>query len=145
MSSPSIVQVYLFFAGRTEEAIEFYKKAVGAEVEMLMRHSDSPEPPKPGTLPSGFENKVMHASFRIGQTTVMASDGCGESSKFEGFSLSLNVANKTEAEKAFSALSDGGKVTLPLGQTFWSPCFGMLEDKFGVGWMVSVMPEDQPA
>ena len=143
--SSSIVQVYLFLGGRCEEAIEFYRKAVGAQLEMLMRHKDSPEPPPPGMVPAGWENKVMHASFRIGQTTVMASDGCGESSSFEGFSLALNVATAEEAEKAFNALSEGGKVTMPLNKTFWSPKFGMLEDRFGIGWMVSVMPEDQPA
>ena len=144
--SSSLVQVYLFFGGCCEEAIEFYGKAVGAQVEMIMRHKDSPEPPPPGTVPAGWENKIMHASFRIGQTAVMASDGCGESAKgFQGFSLSLNVATPEEADKVFATLSEGGKVNLPLSKTFWSAKFGMLEDRFGIGWMVGVMPEDQPA
>ena len=91
----------------------------------------------------GFENKVMHASFRVGETTIMASDGCGAGSTFNGFSLSLSVSSAAEADRAFAALSQGGTVTMPLGKTFWSPCFGMLTDKFGVGWMVGV-PCEQP-
>lgn len=138
--SQSIVQPYLFFSGRCEEAIEFYKSAIGAEVEMLMRHNESPEPPQPGMVPEGFENKVMHASFRVGQTTLMASDGCGETHPFNGFSLSLTVNTEAEADKFFNALAEGGEVTMPLGKTFWSPRFGMLTDKFGMGWMVSTAP-----
>lgn len=137
MKTP-IIEPYLFFGGRCEEALEFYGKALGAKVEMLMRFKESPEPPQPGMVPPGFEDKVMHASFRIGDCVVMASDGCGESKGFEGFSLSLNVASEGEARKAFGALSDGGQVTLPLGKTFWSPCFGMLTDRFGIGWMVGI-------
>ena len=138
-----IVQSYLFFNGRCEEAVEFYKKALGAQVDLMPRYKESPEPPKPGMLPAGFENKIMHTSFRIGQTTVMASDGCeNKGPEFNGFSLSLAVANEAEAKRAFAALSEGGQVRMPLAKTFWSPCFGMLEDKFGMGWMVSVM---QPA
>src|SRR5688500_5072824 len=107
-----MVQPYLFFNGETEEAIEFYKKAAGAEVEMMAHFKDSPEPMPPGAVPAGFENKIMHASFRIGQTTIMASDGCGSSDKaqFEGFSLSLTVANEAEADRVFAALADGGRV-----------------------------------
>jgi PhnB protein len=103
-----IVQPYLFFNGRCEEAIQFYRKALGAEVEMLMRFKDSPEPPPPG---AGSDNKIMHASFRIGQTTVMASDGCcsGETATFQGFSLSLSVPSETEAHRVFAALAQGGK------------------------------------
>jgi len=134
-----LVQAYLFFNGACEEAVEFYRKALGAEVEMMMRFKDSPEKPPPGMVPPGFENKIMHASFRIGETLVMASDGCNaDKASFEGFSLSLSVANAAEADRAFAALSKGGKVTMPLGKTFWSPRFGMLEDRFGVGWMISV-------
>ncbi|MBC8096075.1 MAG: VOC family protein [Akkermansiaceae bacterium] len=133
-----IVQPYLFFNGRCEEAVEFYRKAIGAEVEMSMRFKDSPEPCDPGMVPPGYENKIMHTSFRIGESTVMASDGCGESTKFEGFSLSLSVPTEAEARKAFDALSDGGKVVMPLNKTFWSPCFGMVTDRFGVGWMIIV-------
>lgn len=143
--SSTMVQPYLFFGGRCAEAVEFYRKALGAQVEMTMRYKDSPEPPPPGMVPQGWEEKVMHTSFRIGQTTVMASDGCGEDQGFSGFSLSITVATAEEADKCFHALAEGGKVTMPLDKTFWSPCFGMLEDKFGVGWMVGVMPEDQPA
>ncbi len=133
------VQPYLFFNGRCEEALEFYRKALGAEVEMLMRFKDSPDPPPPGVVPPGSENKVMHTSFRIGETTVMASDGCasGESG-FQGFSLSISAPDAAAADRMFKALADGGQVQMPLGKTFWSPCFGMLADRFGVGWMVGV-------
>ena len=135
------VEPYLFFNGHCDEAVEFYKKALGAEVTMLMRFKDSPEPHPPGTVPPGAENNVMHTSFRIGDTTVMASDGCstGQTS-FQGITLSLAVANEAEAERKFTALADGGKVQMPLAKTFWSPRFGMVTDRFGVGWMVSVAP-----
>ena len=135
------VETYLFFDGRCEEAIEFYKKILGAEVTMLMRFKDSPEPPQPGMIPSGSENKIMHVSFRIGDTTVMASDGrCTGQANFQGFSLSLTVANEAEADRKFAALVEGGQVQMPLAKTFWSPRFGMLTDRFGVGWMVSAAP-----
>jgi PhnB protein len=138
------VQAYLFFAGRCEEAVEFYKKALGAEVEMLMRFKDSPEPPQPGMVPPGSENKIMHVSFRIGDSMVMASDGrCEGAPSFQGFSLSLTVANEAEAGRVFAALSEGGQVQMPLSKTFWSPRFGMVSDRFGVGWMISVAA--QPA
>jgi PhnB protein len=144
MSTPNdnrTVQAYLFFNGTCEQAVEFYRTALGAEVEMMMRFKDSPEPPPPGMVPPGFENKIMHTSFRIGQTTVMASDGCSsEQASFQGFSLSLSVPDEAEADRAFAALADGGQVQMPLAKTFWSPRFGMLTDRFGVGWMVSVMP-----
>lgn len=134
-----VVQPYLFFNGRCQEAVEFYRKALGAEVEMSMRYKESPEPMKPGMVPPGFENKIMHTSFRIGQTTIMASDGCSaDKANFDGFSLALAVQTEAEADRAFAALSDGGQVKMPLAKTFWSPRFGMVEDKFGVGWMVSV-------
>lgn len=136
--STTVVQAYLYFGGRCEEAMEFYRNAIGAEVEMLMRFEDSPQPLPPGALAAGFENKVMHCSFRIGQTTVMASDGCGPGGKFEGFSLSISVGSEAEADRVFVALGQGGQVTMPLARTFWSPKFGMLVDKFGVNWMVSV-------
>ena len=139
MSKP-VVQSYLFFNGCCEEAVEFYKSALGAQVEMLMRYSDSPDPMPPGRLPAGYENKVMHTSFIVGQTQIMASDGCGDDDKFGGFSLSLGVATEEEADRYFNALAEGGKVTMPLGKTFWSPRFGMLEDKFGMGWMISTVP-----
>lgn len=134
----TLVQPYLFFGGRCEEALAFYKSALGAQVEMVMKFKDSPEPPPPGSLAPGFEHKVMHSSFRTGQNTLMASDGCGGSSKFEGFSLSLAVPTEAEADRAFQALADGGRVTMPLAKTFWSTKFGMVTDRFGIGWMVSV-------
>jgi PhnB protein len=133
------IQPYLFFEGRCEEAIEFYKKALGAEVTMLMRYKDSPEPPKPGMIPPGSENKVMHSSLRIGEATVMASDGrCQGRTSFQGFSLCLTVRNEAEADRAFAALADGGKVQSPMTKTFFSPRFGMVADRFGVSWMVYV-------
>ena len=135
----TLVQPYLFFGGRCEEALEFYRTAIGAEVEMIMRFNESPEPTPPGMLAEGFENKVMHASFRVGESTVMASDGCSpEDGKFNGFSLSISVPGEADADRVFAALSGGGSVKMPLSKTFWSPRFGMLEDRFGIGWMVIV-------
>ncbi|HEY2389158.1 MAG TPA: VOC family protein [Candidatus Binatia bacterium] len=133
------IQPYLFFEGRCEEAIEFYRRALGAKVEMMMRYKDGPEPPPPGMLPPGSESKVMHASFQIGDTTVLASDGrCSGTPRFEGFSLSLTVADEAQAERCFNALADGGEVRAPLTKTFFSPRFGMVADRFGVGWMIYV-------
>ena len=128
------VQSYLFFNGRCEEAIEFYKKTLGAKVEMLMRFKEAPGDHKcsPGT-----EEKVMHSCLRIGETAVMASDGMAQGKpEFKGFSLAVNAKDKAEADRLFGALSDGGQVHQPLVETFFSPRFGMLADKFGVGWMV---------
>lgn len=133
----STLQPYLFFNGCCEEALAFYQKALGASVDMLMRYHESPEPPPPGMVPEGWENKVMHVTFRIGDNVVMASDGCDDGAKFSGFSLSLTLATSAEAERAFQALAEGGQVTMPLGKTFWSPCFGMLTDRFGMGWMIT--------
>jgi PhnB protein len=136
------IQSYLFFDGRCEEAIEYYRKALGAEVTMLLRFQDSPEPPQPGMVPPGSGNKVMHSSFRIGETTVMASDGhCQGKPSFQGFSLSLTVPNEAEADRKFAALADGGQVRMPLAKTFFSPRFGMVADRFGVSWMVIVPGE----
>src|SRR3989454_3354915 len=138
------VQPYLFFNGSCEQAVEFYRQALGAEVEMMMRYKESPEPPKPGMVPPGFENKIMHTSFRIGQTTVMASDGCSAGkASFEGFSLSLSVTTEAEADRVFGALANGGEVRMPLAKTFWSPRFGMLTDRFGIGWMITVAAPDK--
>ncbi len=138
MSQP-VVQSYLFFSGNCAEALEFYKTALGAEIEMVMRFHESPDPAPPGMLAPGFEDKIMHASFRVGSSQIMASDGCDGTAKFDGFSLSLAVATEEEADRYFAALSEGGKVTMPLGKTFWSPRFGMLEDQFGIGWMINVV------
>ena len=135
------VQPYLFFDGRCDEALEFYRRTLRAEVTMLMRFKDSPEPHKPGMVPPGSENKVMHASFRIGDTTLMASDGrCLGKPSFQGFSLSLTVPNDAEAERLFAALGDGGQVQMPMAKTFFSSRFGMVGDRFGVSWMVIVAP-----
>jgi PhnB protein len=134
----TLVEPYLFFGGRCDEALEFYGTALGAKVSFLMRYNESPEATPPGMLAPGFEKKVMHATFQVGGATLMASDGCDEKSKFSGFSLSLNVPTKAEAERAFVALAVGGKVGMPLGKTFWSPCFSMVTDRFGLGWMISV-------
>lgn len=137
-NSNFIVQPYLFFGGRCEEALEFYRHAIGAEVQMLMRFSENPEPQP--EMPECFNDKVMHASVKVGSTTFMASDGrCEGEASFDGFSLSLTVSDEAEADRIFAALSDGGLVTMPLEKTFWAPKFGMLQDRFGVGWMVSVM------
>ena len=135
------VQPYLFFDGRCEEALEFYRRALGAEVQMLMRFKDSPEPPDPGMVPPGSGDKVMHTSFRIGDTTVMASDGrCQGQPSFAGFSLSLTAPDDAEAERLFAALAEGGQVQMPLAKTFFSSRFGMVADRFGVPWMIVVAP-----
>ena len=131
------LEPYVFFNGRCDEAIAFYKQALGAEVTFLMRVNESPDPIPPGALPAGFDNKVMHATLNIGGATLMVSDGNSTApSGFKGFRLSLGFDTPEEAERIFQALLPGGNVTMPLGKTFWSPAFGMLEDKFGMGWMV---------
>jgi PhnB protein len=133
------IQPYLFFEGRAEEAAEFYKSKLGAEVTMLMRNKDSPEKPPPGMLPPGSDHKVMHMALRIGETTVLASDGSNKGkSNFQGFSLCLTVRDDAEAKKLFGALADGGQVQMPLTKTFFSSSFGMVADRFGVPWMVYV-------
>jgi len=135
------VQPYLFFDGRCEEALDFYRRTLGAEVTMLMRFKDSPEPHPPGMLPPGSENKVMHSEFRIGDTTLFASDGqCQGKPTFQGVSLALTLPNAAEVERVFAALSDGGQVQMPLAETFFSQRFGMLTDRFGVAWMVLAAP-----
>ena len=133
------VQPYLFFNGRCEEALAFYGDAVGAKVEMLMRFKDSPEPPAPDCAPVSGD-KVMHASFRIGDNVLMASDGQGDGTpEFKGASLSLTAADADEAQRRFAALAEGGQVIMPLGKTFFAPSFGMLVDRFGMSWMVLAM------
>jgi PhnB protein len=133
------VQPYLFFDGRCEEAIEFYRRALGAQVDMMMRFKDCPEPAQPGMVPPGAENKVMHAAIRVGDATVLASDGrCQGAPSFQGFSLSLTAADDAEAQQRFTALADGGQVQMPLTKTFFASSFGMVADRFGVTWMVYV-------
>jgi PhnB protein len=129
---------YLVYSGRCEEALEFYRTKLGAEIDMVMKFNESPTPTPPGVLQPGFEKKVMHCSFRINGALIMASDGCDDKGEFKGFNLSLTVADEAEAKRRFEALSDGGKITMPLTKTFWSPCFGMVTDRFGVSWMVIV-------
>lgn len=131
------VQPYLFFEGRCEEALAFYGKTIGAKIVDLMRFKDSPEPPRPDMCPPGSDDKVMHASFTIGETTVMASDGRASGQpNFQGFALSLLAADEAEAKRLFAAVGEGGQVQMPLGKTFFSPAFGMVTDRFGVLWMV---------
>ena len=139
------IQPYLFFNGRCEEAIEFYKKALGAEVPMMMRFKDNPdaggEGCAGGVAPPG--EMVMHAELRIGGAVIFASDGMGQGGpKFDGVSLSFTVPTEAAADKAFAALADGGQVQMPLGKTFFSPRFGMVADRFGVSWMIYVAPAD---
>ena len=131
------VEPYLFFNGRCDEAIDFYRRALGASDVQIMRYKDSPEPMPPGMIPAGCENKVMHSSFKVGDTTVMASDGqCTGKLNFEGFSLSVTAKNDADADRLFMGLADGGKVQMPLGKTFFASKFGMVADRFGVPWMV---------
>lgn len=139
--SKTYVQPYVMFNGRCEEALEFYKQAIGAEIVCVMKFDESPEPPPEGTLAPGFEKKVMHSAFTVGGSLVMGSDGCGEVEKISGVSLSLTLPDVDAVNKAFAALSEGGSVTMPLAETFWSPRFGMLVDKFGVSWMLLVWQE----
>jgi PhnB protein len=133
------VMPYLNFDGRCEEALEFYKKSVGAKVDMMMRCKEAPEP---GQIKPGLEDKILHSSFTLGKSMIMASDGYNQNSpNFNGISLALSAATESEAKKWFDALADGGQVRMPLTKTFFSPAFGMLADKFGVPWMVVVSTE----
>ena len=139
---------YLFFAGRCEEALNYYQQHAGARIGALMRFSDSPEPLPEGLLAPGFEDKIMHCEFIVGDTTLMASDGCNDSSTLSGFSLALTVNSAEDAHRVFNALAQGGEVTMPLGATFWSPLYGQLVDQFGVAWMVmlpTLEPQTEPA
>jgi PhnB protein len=135
------VQPYLFFGGNCEEAIGFYSKVLGAEVTMLMRYRESPDPPPPGMVAPGSEDKILHASLRLGETELMASDGMSRGdATFSGVSLAFSVATEAEADRVFAALADGGQIQMPIGRTFFSPRFGMLADKFGVNWMIMAEP-----
>lgn len=131
------IKPYLFFDGRAEEAIEFYREVLGAEVLMLMRFKESPEPPPSGAAAPGSADKVMHASLKIGDAEVMLSDGdCGGHPEFRGMALTVSAPDAAAAEKLFTALGEGGQVRMPFGPTFFSPGFGAIADRFGVGWMV---------
>lgn len=135
------IQPYLFFEGRCDEALEFYKGALGAQVIMRMTYKEGPE----GSCQPGMEDKVMHSAFRIGEAIVLASDGMASGeAKFQGVSLALSVPDAATSERFFNALADGGKISLPLTQTFFSPSFGMVADRFGVHWMIMV-PQERPA
>lgn len=140
----STLQPYVFFEGRAEEAAEFYGQALGAKVEMLMRYADMPQPAPEGSVPKGGERKVMHMALKIGDSMLLASDGqCTGQPKFGGFSLTYSAATEADADRAFNRLAQGGQVQMPLGKTFFSPRFGMVADKFGVGWMV-IVPAPMP-
>lgn len=134
------LQPYLSFGGRCDEAIAFYQAALGAKATMILRFKEAPDQPPPGMVPPGWENKVMHSELSIGAGVMYASDGCEPTARFEGITLSLTVATEAEADRYFAALAEGGKVTMPIGRTFWSPRFGMLTDRFGVSWMVNTVP-----
>lgn len=128
------IKPYLNFDGRCEEALEFYKKAVGAKIDMLMRCKDGPDPQQ---VKPGLENKIMHSSFSVGNSTIMATDGYNQNNpNFNGITLALSASNECDAKRLFDALADGGEVRMPLAKTFFSPAFGMLADRFGVPWMV---------
>lgn len=132
------VQPYLFFDGRCEEALAFYGRALGAKVNAMMRFSEAPDPPPPECAPANAA-AIMHASFTVGDTELMASDGMAAGTPdFRGFSLSITADDEAHARRLFDALGDGGQVQMPLGRTFFSPCFGMVADRFGVSWMVIV-------
>jgi PhnB protein len=133
------VNAYVFFDGRCEEAIEFYRQALGAELGMMVRFKDRPEMAQPGMCPPGSDNKIMHANLKIGDTHVLVSDGrCGGNPKFEGFALTISVPDEATADRLFNGLVAGGQVVMPLAKTFYSPRFGMVTDRFGVMWMVMV-------
>ncbi len=135
------VQPYLNFDGRCEDAVNFYQKALDAKVDMLVRMKEAPPSPGPSRVPPGSENKIMHVTLRIGDSIVMGSDcECAGQVKFQGFSLSLALKNAASATKYFNALSDGGKIEMPLSKTFFAEHFGIVTDRFGVNWMVIVQP-----
>ncbi len=134
----SFIQPYLFFGGRCEQALAFYAQVLGAKVQQQIRFHESPEPVPPGLLQDGFENKIMHASFTVGSTTIMASDGCNDRTGFQGFRLAYQTQTADHAKLVFAGLCEGGTVDMPLTKTFWSPLYGQCTDQFGVGWMVMV-------
>ncbi len=136
--TPPYVQPYLFFGGKCAAALDYYTKRLGAEVMFQMRYSDSPEPPPPGMVPEGWGDKIMHATFRIGSSVLMASDGCDKEPGKNSHCMSLTMPDEAEAKRAFAALAEGGSIGMPIGKSFWSPCFGMVTDAFGIHWMVTI-------
>jgi PhnB protein len=133
------VEPYLMFEGRTEEALQFYQQKLGATIEAIIRYKENPEPKY---NPPNSDEKVMHSLFRIGDAQIMASDGgCSGKTGFQGFALTLNAADAAEAKQRFNALADGGKVQMPLDETFFAKSFGMVADRFGVNWMVIAGPK----
>lgn len=138
------VKNYLFFHGRCEEALNYYRQHLNADIKMLLRFNQSPDPMPEGMLQAGFEEKIMHAEFSLGNTYVLASDGCNDSGHFSGFRIALIINDAPDAQRVFAALADGGTIDMPLAQTFWSPLYGMVTDQFGVGWMVMLPGENQP-
>src|SRR3989337_232673 len=134
------VEPYLMFEGRTEEALQFYQKKLGAKIEAIIRYKENPEPKY---NPPNSDEKVMHSLFRIGDAQIMASDGgCSGKTGFQGFALTLNAADAAEATERFNALAEGGKVQMPLDETFFAKSFGMVADRFGVNWMVIAGPKN---
>lgn len=139
-----MIQPYLFFNGRCQEALDFYREALGAELQMSMRFGESPDEPPPGAVPEDWDDKIMHASLTVGGARIMMSDGgCSDDVSFHGFSLSLTAPDVATADRYFEALADGGEVQMPMDETFWSKRFGMVTDRFGVGWMVTVPEPEQ--
>lgn len=131
------IEPYLFFEGCAEQAAHFYRETIGAEIQALLRYSEAPDP---ALCPAADPNKIMHMNLKIGDSVVMGSDGnCSGQAQFQGFALTLNARDVGEAEKLFTLLAEGGQVQMPLEETFFSPAFGMLSDRFGVPWMVHVV------
>jgi PhnB protein len=138
------VNNYLFFSGRCEEALNFYQKHLGAQINFMMRFNESPDTVPADMLQEGFENKVMHADFTLGDSSIYASDGCNDATRFSGFRLSLTLQTAAEAHRVFDALATGGTVDMPLTKTFWSPLYGQVTDQFGIGWMVMLPGDEAP-
>jgi PhnB protein len=136
--STALVQPYLFFSGQCDEAIAFYQRTLGAKLEMRLTYGQSPDKAPPGFLPEGWDDKVMHATMTVGGAVIMLSDGCERAINFSGFKLSIAYANPADADAAFANLAKDGKVVMPLTRTFWSPKFGMVLDRFGMEWMITV-------
>jgi PhnB protein len=129
------LSTYLFFNGKCREAFQFYEKTLNGKIELMMTYGESPEKDKctPGTL-----DQIMHVRLKLGNYSLMASDAPSEHyQKPQGFSVSYAVDSKAEAERIFKALSDNGKIIMPLEKTFWAEAFGMCVDRFGISWMVN--------